>query len=76
MLLAPEKQEGKRIKGVRTSKKNAERREKNYFKKMETKKNMRSRRGLFPERTRLLFAGTISLTIRTLLYGPSNNECF
>ena len=43
---------------------------------METKQNMRPRRRLFPERTSVLFAGTIIPIIRTLLYGPSKNNRF
>ena len=79
MLLAPPKQEGNTIKHVLMSTKNAKRRETYTWytlKKWKRNKDMRSRHRLFPERTRLLFAGTISPIIRALLYGPSNNKCF
>ena len=43
---------------------------------MAIEKNMRSWRRLFPDKTRLLFRGTISPIIRTLIYGPSSRWCF
>ena len=43
---------------------------------MAIEKNMRSWRRLFPDKTRLLFRGTISPIIRTSIYGPSSRWCF
>ena len=77
MLLAPGKHGEKTIPGktVYVRDEECKKKRKQYLTNGDDK-SMRSRRRLFPWRTRLLFAGTINPSMRSLLHGRSNSGCF